>query len=108
MFCCPSVYEPLGLVNLEAMACETAVVASDVGGIPEVVDDGATGTLVRFEAAGDGAAGPVDPAGFARDLAAAINDLLGAPAKATEYGEAGRRRAEAEFSWATVAGRTTH
>jgi alpha-maltose-1-phosphate synthase len=91
-FVCPSVYEPLGIVNLEAMACATAVVASRVGGIPEVVDDGETGLLVP----------PEDPAA----LADALNSLLRDPARAAAMGLAGRKRAEAEFSWETVGAQT--
>jgi starch synthase len=97
-FCCPSVYEPLGIVNLEAMACETAVVASAVGGIPEVVDDGVTGTLVRYDES--------DPAAFERDLAAGINELVADPGKAAAMGRAGRVRAVSEFGWDAVADRT--
>jgi starch synthase len=97
-FVCPSVYEPLGIVNLEAMACETAVVASAVGGIPEVVDDGVTGTLVRYD--------ETDPIAFERDLAAAINELVADPAKAEAMGKAGRERAVSEFGWDAVAERT--
>ncbi len=106
VFVCPSVYEPLGIVNLEAMACATAVVASAVGGIPEVVDDGRTGTLVRYEAVDDGTGTPVDPAGFARDLADAVNALVADPDRARTFGVAGRARADAEFSWAAVADAT--
>ena len=97
-FCCPSVYEPLGIVNLEAMACETAVVASAVGGIPEVVDDGVTGTLVRYD--------ENDIATFERQLAEGINDLVADPAKAEAMGKAGRARAVADFGWDAVANRT--
>lgn len=97
-FVCPSVYEPLGIVNLEAMACGTAVVASDVGGIPEVVDDGATGTLVHHD--------PNDPRGFESDLAEAVNALVADPAKAARYGAAGRQRCIDEFSWARIAEQT--
>jgi starch synthase len=97
-FVCPSVYEPLGIVNLEAMACETAVVASAVGGIPEVVDDGVTGTLVRYD--------ENDTATFERDLAAAINELVADPAKAEAMGKAGRERAVSQFGWDAVADRT--
>ena len=97
-FCCPSVYEPLGIVNLEAMACETAVVASAVGGIPEVVDDGVTGTLVRYD--------ENDIATFENDLAAGINELVADPAKAEAMGKAGRARAVSEFGWDAVADRT--
>ncbi len=92
VFACPSVYEPLGIVNLEAMACATAVVASRVGGIPEVVDDGVTGLLVP----------PDDPAA----LADAMNLLLRAPGRADAMGRAGRERAVAEFSWDAVAAQT--
>jgi starch synthase len=98
VFVCPSVYEPLGIVNLEAMACETAVVASDVGGIPEVVDDGVTGLLVHYQAD--------DPDGFEADLAAAVNELIRDPARATAMGIAGRQRAVEEFGWDTAARRT--
>lgn len=97
-FICPSVYEPLGIVNLEAMACETAVVASDVGGIPEVVDDGVTGTLVHYDAA--------DPVAFEAGLAAAVNALVADPAKARAFGMAGRQRCINEFSWARIAEQT--
>ena len=98
VFVCPSVYEPLGIVNLEAMACGTAVVASDVGGIPEVVDHGTTGLLVPFD--------EHDPAGFVAGLAQRVNELLADPARAATMGAAGRARAVAEFSWPAVAQRT--
>jgi starch synthase len=98
LFVCPSVYEPLGIVNLEAMACETAVVASAVGGIPEVVEDGKTGTLVPY-------AGSY-PEGFEAALAEAVNALVTDPAKAAEMGRAGRARAEREFGWDAIARRT--
>jgi starch synthase len=100
------VYEPLGIVNLEAMACEAAVVASAVGGIVEVVEEGVTGLLVPFEAVADGSAEPADPEGFARDLAARINDLLADPARADAMGEAGRRRVVERFSWPAIARQT--
>ena len=98
VFVCPSVYEPLGIVNLEAMACGTAVVASDVGGIPEVVDNGVTGTLVHYDAA--------DGRGFEAGLAEAVNALVADPAKAAAYGVAGRQRCIEEFSWARIAEQT--
>ncbi len=106
VFCCPSVYEPFGIINLEAMACETAVVASAVGGIPEVVVEGETGLLVDFEPAGDGSFQPRDPERFARDLASAINELMRDPARREEMGRAGRRRAVAHFGWAAIARQT--
>ena len=106
LFVCPSIYEPLGIVNLEAMACEAAVVATAVGGIVEVVADGETGTLVPFEAVEDGSAEPGDPEGFAADFAAAVNALLADPGRAAEMGVAGRRRAVERFSWPTIAAET--
>ena len=103
VFCCPSIYEPLGLVNLEAMACATPVVASAVGGIPEVVDDGVTGRLVPFEARGAGDAAPADPEGFARALADALTDVVGDPARSEAMGVAGRERVIDHFSWTAIA-----
>ncbi|AQT79070.1 glycosyl transferase family 1 [Mycolicibacterium litorale] len=97
-FICPSVYEPLGIVNLEAMACGTAVVASDVGGIPEVVAEGVTGRLVHYEAA--------DPAGFEAGLAEAVNAVVGDAEQARRFGAAGRQRCIEEFSWAHIAEQT--
>lgn len=98
VFVCPSVYEPLGIVNLEAMACGAAVVASDVGGIPEVVADGLTGTLVHYD--------PADVAGYQAGLAEAVNELIADGEKAQRYGKAGRQRCVEEFSWAHVAEQT--
>jgi alpha-maltose-1-phosphate synthase len=106
VFVCPSIYEPMGIVNLEAMACETAVVATATGGIPEVVDDGNTGLLVPIEQVSDGSGTPVDPDRFVADLAAAMNQVLADPARAAEMGKAGRRRAVEHFSWESIAERT--
>jgi glycosyltransferase involved in cell wall biosynthesis len=99
------VYEPFGIINLEAMACETAVVASAVGGIPEVVVPGETGLLVPFEA-GDDAMRPRDAERFERDLATAVGELLADPERRAEMGRAGRRRAVATFGWDRIAGQT--
>jgi alpha-maltose-1-phosphate synthase len=104
VFVCPSIYEPFGLVNLEAMACETAVVASAVGGILEVVVDGETGTLVRFAPTTDGH--PADPVAFQDNLAQAINDLVADPERAARMGVAGRRRVLDQFAWSAIAART--
>ncbi len=106
VFCCPSIYEPFGIINLEAMACGTPVVASAVGGIPEVVVDGETGYLVPLEQQSESPFEPVDPARFSRDLAAAINRLLADPALRVRMGEAGRRRVEERFTWSAIARRT--
>jgi starch synthase len=105
VFVCPSIYEPLGIVNLEAMACETAVVASATGGIVEVVKDGETGLLVELEQA-PGSIDPVDPARFAAGLAAAVNRLLSDPELARAMGLAGRRRAVEQFGWRAIAEQT--
>lgn len=105
VFCCPSVYEPFGIINLEAMACRAPVVASATGGILEVVVDGETGYLVRFAA--DSITGfPVEPEQFARDLGARISELLADPAKCERFGEAGRRRVEEKFAWSAIADKT--
>ncbi|MET8279623.1 glycogen synthase [Micromonospora sp. NPDC005174] len=106
VFVCPSVYEPMGIVNLEAMACETAVVATATGGIPEVVADGDTGLLVPIEQATDGSGTPLKPETFVADLAAAINTLLADPARTERFGLAGRRRAVEHFSWDAIARQT--
>ncbi|HEY6738867.1 MAG TPA: glycogen synthase [Actinopolymorphaceae bacterium] len=98
VFCCPSIYEPQGIVNLEAMACETAVVASAVGGIPEVVVDGETGRLVPYDEG--------DPRAFEHDLAEAISALVADPGQAKAFGAAGRRRAVEDFDWNAIADRT--
>ena len=106
VFVCPSVYEPLGIVNLEAMACELAVVGTATGGIPEVVDDGVTGRLVPIEQVDDGTGTPLDPERFVADLAATLSEVVADPAKAREMGRAGRVRAEQHFSWEAIADRT--
>lgn len=98
VFVCPSIYEPLGIVNLEAMACGTAVVASDVGGIPEVVSDGVTGTLVHYDES--------DPEGYEQRLTDAVNALATNPVQAAAFGNAGRERAIRDFSWASIAEQT--
>ncbi len=105
-FVCPSVYEPLGIVNLEAMACGAAVVGTATGGIPEVVDDGVTGRLVPIEQVQDGTGTPTDPDRFVADLAAVLTEVTSDPARAREYGEAGRERARAQFSWGAIADET--
>ncbi len=106
VFVCPSVYEPLGIVNLEAMAVGLPVVGTATGGIPEVVDDGVTGALVPIEQADDGTGTPLDPDRFVADLGQALLDVLADPARAAEMGAAGRRRAEEHFAWAAIAERT--
>ncbi|GAA2143351.1 glycogen synthase [Nocardioides koreensis] len=105
-FACPSIYEPLGIVNLEAMACETAVVATATGGIPEVVVDGETGRLVPIAQAGDGTGTPLDPEQYVADFAAALNEVVGDPERAAAMGKAGRQRAIDAFSWGAIAERT--
>jgi alpha-maltose-1-phosphate synthase len=105
-FVCPSVYEPLGIVNLEAMACGTPVVASATGGIPEVVAEGETGYLVQLEQLTDGTGTPVDPDRFVADLTAALVKMVSDPERAREMGEASRRRATEHFSWTSIAERT--
>lgn len=106
VFCCPSVYEPFGIINLEAMACETAVVASAVGGIKEVVVDGETGILVPLKQQTESPFEAVDPKGYARDLAAGINKLMGDEALRNSMAAAGRKRAEDHFSWKAIARQT--
>ena len=105
VFCCPSVYEPFGIINLEAMACETAVVASAVGGIKEVVVPEETGLLVELELK-DSGFDPADPARFSADMAAAINRVALDPALQRRFGQAGRARVEQHFSWDAIAERT--
>lgn len=106
LFVCPSVYEPFGIINLEAMACETAVVASAVGGIPEVVVDGETGVLVPLELSPDDPMSPADPDRYARDLADAVNRVMADPEGRRRMGLAGRQRAVERFSWAAIADET--
>jgi alpha-maltose-1-phosphate synthase len=106
VFACPSIYEPLGIVNLEAMACELPVVATATGGIPEVVVHGETGWLVPLEQEQDGSGTPLDPERFVGDLAAALTEAVSDTARADAMGLAGRRRAVESFSWATIGERT--
>src|SRR3712207_2987608 len=106
VFACPSIYEPLGIVNLEAMACGAAVVATNTGGIPEVVVDGETGYLVPFDDYDPVTREPGDPAGFAAAIAERVNALLADPDLAQGLGEAGRRRAVERFGWAMIAEET--
>ncbi|MBE7220263.1 MAG: glycosyltransferase, partial [Caulobacteraceae bacterium] len=105
VFCCPSVYEPFGIINLEAMACSTAVVATKVGGIPEVVVPEETGLLVD-PGLKEGTFDPADPAGFAKALADAVNRVAGDEALRERFGAAGRKRVEEHFSWDAIAAQT--
>ncbi|GAB6098174.1 glycogen synthase [Halanaerocella petrolearia] len=106
VFCCPSVYEPFGIINLEAMACKTPVVASAVGGIKEVVVDGETGFKVDFEQVDDGTGEPKDPAAFSKKLAKNINQVLDDKELQNKFGENGRQRVEEVFSWKAIAQQT--
>jgi starch synthase len=106
VFACPSIYEPLGIVNLEAMACETAVVATATGGIVEVVDDEVTGLLVPIDPRDDGTQEPRDPAAFAHDFATRLNALVRDPARAGAMGRAGRARVIERFAWPAIAEQT--
>ncbi len=106
VFCCPSIYEPFGIINLEAMACKTAVVASAVGGIKEVVVEGVTGYLVPVQQLNVAPFEPVDPDAFSRDLAVAINKVLDDPELAESMAVAGQKRAQDVFSWASIAQQT--
>ena len=106
VFCCPSVYEPFGIINLEAMACETGVVASAVGGIKEVVVDGETGFLVPLEQMKESPFEPTNAEKFSRDLAAKINQLMSDPELRERFGKAGRKRAKEKFSWSAIARET--
>jgi starch synthase len=105
VFCCPSVYEPFGIINLEAMACRAPVVASATGGIKEVVVDGETGYLVPFDQ-DPMTSFPSDPEKFARNLGERITQLLNDPEKCRTFGDAGRRRVEETFSWTAIAQQT--
>ncbi|MGL3150808.1 glycogen synthase [Microbacterium sp. A82] len=105
-FVCPSIYEPLGIVNLEAMACGAAVVGTATGGIPEVVDDGVTGRLVPIEQVQDGTGTPVDPDRYVADLARVLTEVCLDPDRAASFGAAGRQRAAEEFSWSAIADAT--
>mgnify|MGYP000632629884 FL=1 len=105
VFACPSIYEPLGIVNLEAMACSVPVVATATGGIPEVVAHNETGLLVAIEQLQDGSGKPLDEEKFVADFAAALNEMLANP-KIAEFGAAGRRRVEQHFSWDSIAEQT--
>jgi len=106
VFVCPSIYEPFGIINLEAMACGRPVVAAAVGGIPEVVVDGETGFLVPVQQMNESPFEPVEPAKFSRDLASRINELMADSAKREAFGQAGRRRAAEVFSWTAIAKKT--
>ncbi|HEY7002171.1 MAG TPA: glycogen synthase [Candidatus Udaeobacter sp.] len=106
VFVCPSIYEPFGIINLEAMACETAVVASAVGGIKEVVVDGETGFLVPLDQTKEGSFEPKNPEKFAQDLAGRINQLMKNAQLRENFGKAGRKRVEEHFSWASIAQKT--
>ncbi|MBA8816211.1 starch synthase [Microbacterium halimionae] len=105
-FVCPSIYEPLGIVNLEAMACGAAVVGTATGGIPEVVLDGITGRIVPIEQLQDGTGTPVNPDEFVADLARALQEVVSDRDQAAAYGAAGRKRAAEDFSWDSIAAQT--
>ncbi|MCB0435398.1 MAG: glycosyltransferase, partial [Mangrovimonas sp.] len=106
VFCCPSIYEPFGIINIEAMACNTAVVASAVGGIKEVVVDGETGILVSVEQQKEAPFEPVNPEAFSRDLANAINKIIKDPDLKKRMAHNGRKRVEQFFDWQAIAKQT--
>jgi glycosyltransferase involved in cell wall biosynthesis len=106
VFICPSIYEPFGIINLEAMACETAVVASSVGGIKEVVVAGETGFLVPLDQMNESPFEATNPEKFARDLAERVNELMRDPQLRERFGKAGRERVEQHFSWSAIAKKT--
>jgi len=106
VFCCPSIYEPFGIINIEAMACETAVVASAVGGIKEVVIDGETGILVSLEQQKEAPFEPVNPDLFSKDLANAINKVIRSPDLKKNMAKNGRKRVEGTFDWIAIAKQT--
>jgi len=106
VFVCPSVYEPFGIINLEAMACETPVVASQVGGIPEIVVPDETGLLVDVDPTGGDDVEPADPAAFARGLADGVNALMAEPERRETIGTTARQRVEKQFSWRAIAEQT--
>jgi|TARA_B110000438_G_scaffold291359_1_gene328200 glycogen synthase len=107
VFCCPSIYEPFGIINLEAMACETPVVASAVGGIPEVVVHDETGYLVPVAQEPESPFSPLHPEAFAKDLAFQVNRLMANPERRAEFAAAGRKRAIENFSWTSIAEQTS-
>ncbi len=106
VFVCPSIYEPFGIINLEAMACETAVVASAVGGIEEVVVEGETGFLIPIEQMKESPFEAINPEKFARDIATRVNELMKDPGLRERFGKAGRKRAEEYFGWRAIAEKT--
>ena len=106
VFCCPSIYEPFGIINLEAMACETPVVASRVGGMKEVVVDGESGCLITLEQQSESPFEATDPDTFAKDIAAAINEMIANPSRREQMGKAGRQRVIEKFSWSAIAKQT--
>ena len=107
VFCCPSIYEPFGIINLEAMSCETPVVGSAVGGIPEIIVEGETGYLIELESVSRTNFNPKNPEAFQKDFAAKVNLLLADENRANQMGKAGRKRVLDKFSWEAIA-KTTY